>query len=167
MGNCIQAHISTCNLATRTVGFWKNHAQLTESIVSSMPLTICGDLINNTDINNAHSALEAMCGPANTNFEFQCCRQLMAAALNGAAGGASFSQLAACNTVCGDPTSSAADVQACASAADTFNGSGDNLAFPPGSPGSVSGPARPGACQAAGKTACLIVEPQRASCAVQ
>src|SRR5262249_40031987 len=80
MGNCIQAHISTCNLATRTPGFWKNHVALTESIVSSMPLTVCGDLINNTDVNNAHSALEALCGPANTNKRFQCCRQLMSAA---------------------------------------------------------------------------------------
>jgi hypothetical protein len=167
MGTCIQAHISSCNLATRTVGFWKNHVALTKSIVTATPLTVCGQVIDDVAINDAHSALEAMCGPANTNFEFQCCRQLMAAALNGAAGGAAFSQLAACNTICGDPTSSAAAVQSCESAADTFNGSGDNLNFPPGSPGAAHTPTNSGPCDQAAATPCLIIEPQRAVCKIQ
>src|SRR5262245_36928186 len=34
MGTCVQAHISTCQGFTRTVGFWKNHPALTQSILT-------------------------------------------------------------------------------------------------------------------------------------
>ena len=46
-------------------------------------------------IDDAHSALEALCGPdVAVMQQFQCCRQLMAAALNAAAGGAVFPDFA-------------------------------------------------------------------------
>jgi hypothetical protein len=112
-------------------------------------------------IDDAHSALEALCGPDNGNQRFQCCRQLMAAALNSASGGATFSDFASCNAICGNPNSSDADVNTCEGNADKFNGSGDNvknLPFPEGS--ADSGP-----CKAAGATDCQIVDPTL--CAVQ
>ena len=64
------------------------------------------------------------------NFEWQCCRQLMAASLNGAAGGATFVDLAHCNDVCGDPNSTKAAVDACQTEANAFNQSGDPLDLP-------------------------------------
>jgi hypothetical protein len=111
-------------------------------------------------IDDAHSALEALCGPDHGNQRFQCCRQLMAAGLNAAAGGASFADFASCNAICGNPASSDADVNTCECDADTFNGSGDNvpLPFPEGNADSHP-------CKAAAATACLIIDP--AACAVQ
>src|SRR4029079_10778579 len=78
---------TTLQLFTRTVGFWKNRPALTFSF---LPVTVCGVTITNGDVDNAHSALEAMCGPTVGEQRFQCCRQLTAAALNAAAGGAVF-----------------------------------------------------------------------------
>jgi len=161
MGTCVQAHISTCQGFTRTVGFWKNHPALTQSILTQAGgLQVCGDLITDVAVDDAHSALEAMCGPTTGRPRFQCCRQLMAAALNGAAGGATFTDLASCNAICGDPNSAAADVQACISAADAFNQSGDNLDLP-----FPSGPAKSGPCKNAADTDCTIIHPT--NCAVQ
>ena len=149
-------------LFTRTVGFWKNRPDLTQSIITAAggSLTVCGQTITDVAVDDAHSALEAMCGPDQGNDRFQCCRQLMAATLNGAAGGAVFADLAACNATCGDPNASDAAVQACEGSADTFNGSGDNvnLPFPEGN-------ADPNPCKAAAATACLIIDPT--ACAVQ
>src|SRR5262249_57932595 len=107
-----------------------------------------------------HSALEALCGPDQGLQRFQCCRQLMAAALNAASGGAVFSDFAKCNAICGDPNSSDADVNTCQENANTLNGSGDNvnLPFPEGNADSDP-------CKAAAATACLIIDP--AACAVQ
>jgi len=120
---------------------------------------VCGVSITNVDVDNAHSALEAMCGPDQGNQRFQCCRQLTAATLNGASGGAVFPDLAACNAICGNPNSADADVNACESEADTFNQSGDNvnLPFPPGN--ADSGPCENDTPNAK-DTACLIIEPQ-------
>jgi hypothetical protein len=164
MGTCAQMHISTCQGFTRTVGFWKNHPALTQQVITDAggKLVVCGEDITNVAIDDAKSALEAMCGSANGNFEFQCCRQLTAASLNGAAGGATFFDLAHCNDVCGDPNSSKADVSACNNEATDFNQSGDNLdlPFPPGS-------AKSGPCQKAADTKCEIVEPQESLCAAQ
>jgi hypothetical protein len=129
-----------------------------------LPLTVCGVSITNVDVDNAHSALEAMCGPDQGTDRFQCCRQLMAASLNGAAGGAQFADLAACNAICGDPNSSAADIATCEGEADAFNGSGDNVNLP-FSPGSANS----GPCENdnpnAKTTACRIIDPT--ACAVQ
>jgi hypothetical protein len=104
-----------------------------------------------------------MCGPDQGTDRFQCCRQLTAATLNQADGGAAFADLATCNAICGDPNSSATDVATCEGEADTFNQSNDQACCP--NPGSAD----PGPCNndnpnAAG-TACLIIAPQL--CAVQ
>jgi hypothetical protein len=144
-------------------GFWKNRPDLTQTIITNAggSLTVCGKTITDVAVDDAHSALEALCGPDHGNDAFQCCRQLMAATLNGAAGGAMFPDLAACNAICGDPNASDADVNACEGDADKFNGSGDNvknLPFPEGN--ADSGP-----CKAAAATDCLIIDPT--ACAVQ
>ena len=65
MGTCVQMHISTCQGFTRTVGFWKNHVQLTQKVLDDAGgLTVCGEHIVNTAIDDAKSAIEAMCGRA-------------------------------------------------------------------------------------------------------
>jgi hypothetical protein len=161
MGTCVQAHISSCSLFTRTVGFWKNHPALTQSILTNAGgLEVCGKLITDVAVDDAHSALEAMCTPINGISRRQCCRQLMAASLNGAAGGAAFFDLAHCNDVCGDPNSSSGAVQNCINEADDFNGSGDNISLP-----FSPGPAKSGPCKKAADTDCTIIVPT--DCAVQ
>src|SRR5262249_55919702 len=123
-------------------------------------LTVCDKTITDVAVDDAHPALEAFCGPDHGNDRFQCCRQLMAATLNGAAGGAMFADLAKCDAICGNPASSDADVTACEGEADTFNGSGDNVKLP-----FPEGNADPDPCKAAAATACLIIDPT--ACAVQ
>jgi hypothetical protein len=148
-------------LFTRTPGFWKNRPDLTQSVLTAAGgLTVCGQLIDDVAADDAHSALEALCGPDQGVDRFQCCRQLMAASLNLAAGGASFVDLASCNAICADPSSAADAVAKCEGDADAFNNSNDNVStpFPEGS-------ADPNACKDAANTACTIVDPT--SCATQ
>ena len=148
-------------LFTRTVGFWQNHPTLTDSF---LPVTVCGVTITNVDVDNAHSALEAMCGPTVGEQRFQCCRQLTAAALNAAAGGAVFPDLASCNAICGNPNSPDADVSTCEGDADAFNNSGDNVTLPFQPGNANSGPCENDTPNAK-DTACQIINP--AVCAVQ
>jgi hypothetical protein len=119
---------------------------------------VCGVTLTNVNIDNAFSALEAMCGPVVGVDRFQCCRQLTAAALNAASGGAVFPDLASCNAICGNASSSAADIQTCEQDADTFNNSNDNAPTP-----FPEGNADPGPCQNdtpnASSTACQIINP--------
>jgi hypothetical protein len=150
-------------LFTRTVGFWKHHPVLTQTVVTTAgDLTVCGEPITNVAIDDAHSALEAMCVSIGGDQRLQLARQLMAASLNVAAGGAPFPPLASCNAVCADPNATATDINTCEGQADTYNGSGDNvpLPFPEGS-------ADPGPCKEAQNTACTITDPGEGSCAVQ
>lgn len=141
---------------TRTPGFYKNHPDITLTILNGAAgLSVCGRTITNVNVDSASSALEMMCVAVQGDARLQLARQLMAAALSGAAGGAQFSELASCNAICADPNASATDIQNCSTDADTFNNSGDNVTAPFDPPGS----ANPTPCKAAQDTACTIEAP--------
>jgi len=90
----------------------------------------------------------------------QLVRQLLTAALNMAAGGATFPNFAACNVVCQDLGASTTQLSACIDQTDAYNQSGDAVTAPLDPPGAAS----PGPCGAAFETACTALTP--GSCAV-
>lgn len=143
-------------LFTRTPGFYKNHPDITLAILNGAGgLLVCGRTITNVNVDSASSALEVMCIAVQGDARLQLARQLMAAALSGAAGGAQFTELASCNAICADPNASATDIQNCVTDADNFNNSGDNVTAPFDPPGS----ANPTPCQQAQGTPCTIEAP--------
>jgi len=110
-------------------------------------------------VNDGHSALEALCINIRGDQRLQLVRQLLTAALNMVAGGATFPNFAACNSVCQDPLASTTQLSDCIDQTDTYNQSGDGVAAPFEPPG----PAAPGLCGAAFETPCTVLTP--ATCA--
>jgi hypothetical protein len=113
-------------------------------------------------VNDAHSAIEALCASPAGDQRLQLVRQLTAAALNIAAGSsASFPEFVSCNATCANPSSSTYALSTCESKADGFNNSGDCLAdcFP------SHGAADSTPCGIAGDTRCTVLSPSY--CAVQ
>jgi hypothetical protein len=121
-------------------------------------ISVCGVVLTNTNYDDAHSAIEALCISPKGNQRLQLVRQLTAAALTMAAGGATYSDFGACNTRCANGTGSIYDIGDCINSADNFNNSGDNLPAP--FDGFESG--SPTYCQIAHRTDCNILDP--ASC---
>src|SRR5439155_7031875 len=86
-GLCVQAHITdtTCGVEIcRTPGFWGTHGgiekngstNITQTVLNECPgLTICGALINTTDL-TCHSAVEAICVSPKGDSTLQLARQL-------------------------------------------------------------------------------------------
>jgi hypothetical protein len=145
---------------TRTLGFYKNHPAVTAAILTAAgPLTVCGFTISNIDVDDARSALEAMCVSPQGDQRLQLVRQLTAASLSMAAGGATFADLAACNAVCADAGASVISLSACVDDTDDYNRSGDNVV----APFDPAGNADTAPCKKAGKTVCTVPDP--ASCA--
>ncbi len=150
---------TTVALFTRTPGFWKNRPEIALVVLTNAGgLTVCGQQIINVAIDDARSAVEAMCVDVEGVKKRQLARQLMAASLNVAAGGAPFPLLAACNAVCADPAATDDAVTDCIDDTDDYNNSGDNvdLPFDPGS-------ANSGPCKQAKNNDCFIIDPP--SCA--
>lgn len=130
----------------RTAGFWSTHTDstgektcaqnITQAVLDAGgPLTICGELICNTEVDDASSAVEAMCVAVQGQQERQLARQLTAAGLNcivtnGSAtcDGVSINDaFDACNLVCdGDTTNNPAGytVGGCIAQIDCFNNGG-------------------------------------------
>jgi hypothetical protein len=97
----------TCNLSglgvCRTAGFWGTHAgeekknsiNITQKVIDfalynlslNVPLNVCGEKITTTKLNDAASALEALCVAVKGDQTLQLARQLTAAALNCAISG--------------------------------------------------------------------------------
>jgi hypothetical protein len=127
--------------ACRTPGFWGTHAgtekkdsvNITQLVLQSDgPVVICGQTINNTDLNSIMSAEEALCVRVNEGSQLQLARQLTAAALNCLVNGKQsdcsdsplFGQVfALCNTpeVCGGSKQAQT---ACIDALDCLNNGG-------------------------------------------
>jgi hypothetical protein len=140
---------------TRTPGFYKNRPGVTSGILAvAGGLEVCGVCIDNVAVNNANSALEALCIAPQGDQRLQLARSLLAAALTEAAGGAQFDGFDACNTVCQDPNASADDIGTCITATDSFNQSGDNLSSPLAEGAASSGP-----CKSALASACTVLNP--------
>jgi hypothetical protein len=118
-------------------------------------ITVCGIELTNTDYDDSHSALEALCISPKGDQRLQLVRQLTAAALTMAAGGATYADFDGCNTYCATGTGSIYDVGDCINSADAFNNSGDNVPAP--FDGVESG--YPEFCQIAHNTACNVLTP--------
>jgi len=155
---CVYTPNDLCNNEEicRTPGFWGTHGgteksssvNITDAVLDTFggSLVICGTTIDNTDVGNTHSALEAICVSPKGDSRLQLARQLTAAALNcgitnstGTPGQCSAQAGAtpcvgvsieavwdACNAAC--PTGTTADVGgntvSCIGAIDCFNNGG-------------------------------------------
>jgi hypothetical protein len=145
---------------TRTLGFYKTHPGVTQWILDLVGgVTVCGIELTNTLTDDSHSALEALCISPKGDQRLQLVRQLTAAALTMAAGGATYTDFATCNAYCANGTGSIYDVGDCINSADNFNNSGDNLPAP--FDGVESG--YPEFCQIAHGTPCNVLEPDTCS----
>ncbi len=119
----------------RTAGFWGGHGAITQEVINAADqcLEICGEVISTTAVDDANSALEALCTEVQGVHERQLARQLTAAALNcvvsgggGDCTGTSIETLFAdCNQTCetGVPADGR-DVQDCIDEVDCFNNGG-------------------------------------------
>jgi hypothetical protein len=150
-----------CDDFTRTCGFYANHKSVTQNIITATgSFTICGRMINDTAIDDGESAIETLCVEPHGDQRLQLSRQLLACALNMAAGSSRFDDFDACNATCTDPDAAPGDLSDCITLADTFNQRGDSQTAsfdPPGPADSLS-------CQLAHATACTFLNP--AACAV-
>jgi len=141
---------------TRTIGFYKTHPTTTAQILAQRgPITVCGRVLVDVDVGHAHSALEAMCVSPRGDQRLQLVRQLTAASLSRAAGGAPI-DLDGCNAACADPSMGEAALAGCIDTIDAYNQSGDHLPAPWGS----GGPAQPQPCDLAARTPCTILAPE-------
>jgi hypothetical protein len=146
---------------TRSAGFYKNRPPILAAILTGAGgVDACGIHFDGIAIDACASALEALCIEVHGVHRRQLVRQLLTAALNMAAGGATYAGFAACDAVCQSPGATNDALSACIADADAYNMSGDNLM----SPFDPAGPADPTACEAAFATACDVTEP--ATCAV-
>ena len=142
---------------TRTLGFYKTHPGVTQWILDQADgISVCGVELTNTNDDDAHSAIEALCISPLGDQRLQLARQLTAAALTMAAGGATYGDFGACNTLCANGTGSIYAVGDCINSADNFNNSGDNLSAP--FDGFESGSTT--TCQLAHMTGCNILDPE-------
>jgi hypothetical protein len=140
---------------TRTVGFYKTHPSITRDILAAHgPLTVCGQVVVDVDVDHAHSALEIMCVTPQGDVRLQLARQLMAAALSRAAGGAAV-DLGPCDAVCTNAAATDAELASCVDAIDGYNQSGDAVTAPWGAPGAAD----PRPCDLAALTPCTVVAP--------
>jgi len=114
---------------------------------------VCGTTLTGVGIDDAQSALEALCISPLGDLRLQLTRQLTAAALSAAGGGASFVDFAMCNAICADPGSPSIALSDCITDTDVFNNSGDALTAPFDPPGA----ANPGPCQLATDTPCTVL----------
>lgn len=152
-----QPNGDTCTLSglgiCRTAGFWGTHGgtekqksiNITQMVIDfalynlapTGPLNICGEKISTTKLNDAASAIEALCVPVKGDQELQLARQLTAAALNCAISGyhncVGYPQYeylySECNILC-DPNAAyqpPVDVGYCINSLDCLNNGGTIL----------------------------------------
>ena len=153
-------------------------------------MVVCGEKIQNTNLDNANSAEEALCVNVSGQSQLQLARQLMAAALNcvvnGGPSDCSASGIAStfsfCDGVCQNPNATQTNISNCIEALDCFNNTGGTPA-----PGQSCNPA-PGncdnrdlptnicganekcpasssnKCNSANQNACTVVPPGEAQC---
>jgi hypothetical protein len=140
-GVCVQTHISNCQQEVcRTPGFWGTHADqdatkhcsqdITAAVIEAAGghLTICGHTIDNTNVGNAMSAIEALCVQVRGTQTLQLIRQLTAASLNCVVSGdpadCTGSSIASLFTDCNTCSPSSNTIGGCIAALDCFNNGG-------------------------------------------
>jgi hypothetical protein len=119
----------------RTAGFWSTHGTITQAVINAADgcLEVCGEVISTTAVDDANSALEALCTQVQGVPERQLARQLTAAELNcvisGGGGDCTGTEVetlvADCNQTCetGVPVNGR-NVQACIDEVDCYNNGG-------------------------------------------
>src|SRR5438132_3511109 len=138
-GVCTATHVCQ-QVICRTPGFWGTHAgreksrsqNITQAVINAGGgcIEICGELITDTALNDANSAVEAICASPRGNQNLQLVRQLTAAALNcimsngnpDCTGLSIQDVFQTCNTACAAGDSSAPD--SCIGLIDCFNNGG-------------------------------------------
>jgi hypothetical protein len=136
-GACVfEASDPACQAICRTPGYWGTHGAVTQAVINSAPddcLEVCGEVIKNTTVASADSALEAICVSPQGDQKLQLMRQLTSMALNcvvssfGATCGPSGSGLGYLFTQCSNACRGAASdltVGDCIAAVDCFNNGG-------------------------------------------
>jgi hypothetical protein len=96
-----------------------------------------------------------MCVSVHGDQRTQLLRQLIAAALNMAAGDATFGDYGLCDSICQDSGASLSALSTCIDATDAFNQSGDHIPAPFDPPG----PADSKPCSNAFNTDCTVLAP--------
>jgi hypothetical protein len=94
-GVCVETHetVPGCEEICRTPGFWGTHADedpdkqcsqnITQAVIDAAgSLRVCGETISTTNVDDAASAIEAICVKVRGDSRRQLARQLTAAALN-------------------------------------------------------------------------------------
>src|SRR5206468_1532862 len=91
-GHCVQTHMCRAPEICRTPGFFGTHGgkekprsqNITQALINAAGgcLNICGEIITNTTLNSADSAVEALCVSVRGDPFLQLVRQLTAASLN-------------------------------------------------------------------------------------
>jgi hypothetical protein len=144
---------------TRTLGFYKQNPAVVEWILEQAEsISACGLTFTNVELDSASSVLEALCTSTRGNQRAQLLRQLVAARLTQAAGGATYGAFGSCESFCANG-GSIYDLGGCINSLDAFNNSGDNLPAP--FDGMDGGYAE--FCQLAYGTDCTVFDPT--SCA--
>jgi|GEM_PF-2872935 len=175
----------SCNLAglgvCRTAGFWGTHGgteknksiNITQAVIdfhlngmAAGPLNVCGEQINNTIVNNAASALEALCVSVQGDQRLQLARQLTAAALNCSVSGYQNCEgypkyeglFAECNRLCAETDTAQQTITYCISAIDCLNNGGTyyhaGTVLPDGRTISAAGYCKTGTCSNEPNTPC-------------
>ena len=137
------------DLVCRSAGFWGTHAgtecpkkqpncgsrNITRAVIDACGecIEVCGEVVRNTEFDDADSAVEAMCIAVKSNIRLQLARQLTAASLNCCVSGAGSDCaespawgfiFSGCNRACAEQE--AEGYQPCIAALDCLN-SGRNL----------------------------------------
>jgi cysteine-rich repeat protein len=134
---------STTEAICRTPGFWGEHAgtmpnkknsqNITQMVINACDgcLEVCGEVIKNTNLNSADSALEALCVNIAGDIRLQLARQLTAMALNCCISGFGpncsddpglYDLFSNCNAIC--PNGAPEDMDECKDKVDCFNNGG-------------------------------------------
>jgi hypothetical protein len=88
---------------------------------------VCGKTLTDIDIDHGHSVLEALCIPLEVDERLLLVKELTAAALNTAASGAVFPDLATCTAHCTSGIATVAEIEDCITRTREFNCSGEHL----------------------------------------
>lgn len=88
LGECAQQLIPDCDGICRSAGFWSTHAGATGNVTRAAIdacdgcLNVCGEIISDTALDSADSALEALCIAPRGDSRLQLARQLATLSLN-------------------------------------------------------------------------------------
>lgn len=124
---------------THPAEFYRRRPAVVQGILTGAggSLAVCGRTLTNLNVDSASSVLEALCVPVDADNRLHLMKELTAAALNAAASGAVFADLALCSGICASGAATAVQIDDCVNRSRAFNCSGEHLpsVFEPSGPG--------------------------------